>query len=165
MAKRDVEHRRSLREHSGIVLDTNLLLLLWGGRWSTRAIEQHKCTNQFDETDYWQLESLVQKFRKVAVTTSILTESCNLIRQHRHRETVTSSVAKEIPLLHEHHIPGVEVVQDSSFIPLGLTDAGILMLARKNWFVLTTDMALFLRLSSEELLVQNFNHVRSLDER
>jgi hypothetical protein len=154
----------AIPRQEGVVLDTNLLLLLWVGRWNSEAIPQHKCTNQFDKDDYWRLEDFLSRFRKVAVTPSILTEGSNLIRQSKHRQDITTKLVEQIPLFDEHYFPSVDVVQSAAFIPLGLTDAGIVLLARDQWLVLTTDVDLFLRLTSDELPVVNFNHLRSLDQ-
>ena len=72
-------------------------------------------------------------------------------------------LVEQIPLLEERPLPSVEIVQTATFIPLGLTDAGIMSLARERWLVLTEDFDLIWRLNSEELPVVNFNYLRSLD--
>ena len=151
------------QQQRGVVLDTNLLLLLWAGRWNPKAVSQLKCTSQFDEDDYWRLEDFLCKFRTVVVTPNILTEGSNLIRQSKFRRDLTSMLVEQIPLLEERPLRSVEIVQTATFIPLGLTDAGIMSLARERWLVLTEDFDLIWRLNSEELPVVNFNYLRSLD--
>lgn len=148
----------------GVVLDTNLLLLLWVGRWNPDAISQHKRTLKFDKDDYRRLEVFLSRFRTVVVTPSILTEASNLIRQFKSQRELTTTLVEQIPLLDERHLPSVGVVQLEAFVPLGLTDAGIVSLAKEQWLVLTDEFELFGRLSSEELPVVNFNYLLSLDE-
>ena len=145
----------------GILLDTNLLLLLWVGRWNPKMIAHHKRTVQFDQSDFEMLERFVATFQRVVVTPSILTESTNLIRQHRNRRDISATLIEQITPLDERFRPSVEVIGETAFVPLGLTDAGIITQARDGWLVLTVDFDLVNALNAEGLNVLNFFHLIS----
>ena len=53
------------------------------------------------------------------------------------------------------------VVADSCFVRLGLTDAAIAMLSRRNLLVMTVDLDLYLTLQGRGADVVNFNHLRA----
>ena len=145
---------------NGVLLDANLLVLLWVGRWSPKAILHHKRTNQFDADDFALLEQVIATFRRMVVTPCILTEASNLIRQNPRRRELLASVTFQFPLLDERFLPSVEIANTPAFIPLGLTDAGIVALARDRWLVLTVDLDLWRMLQAEGLDVVNFHHLR-----
>lgn len=145
---------------NGVLLDTNLLLLLWVGCWSPAAIRHHKRTNQFDLDDFRLLEQIIGKFGRIVVTPCILAEASNLIRQNSRRRELAESIALQLPNLEGRFLPSVEIANTPAFVPLGLTDAGIVELARDRWLVLTVDLDLSWMLESEGLDVVNFQHLR-----
>ena len=144
---------------NGVLLDTNLVLLLWVGCWSPTAIGHHKRTNQFDIDDFRLLEQVIAKFGRIVVTPCILAEASNLVRQSPRRRELAESIALQLPNLEERFLPSVEIVNTPAFVPLGLTDAGIVELARDRWLVLTVDLDLWRMLQSEGLDAVNFHHL------
>ena len=60
----------------------------------------------------------------------------------------------------EHHVGVASVVSASSFIRLGLTDAGIEMMTAANHPGLTDDFDLYRHLSASGVEALNFNHLR-----
>lgn len=160
MTPQELCHLVSADRRHGVILDANLLILLWVGRWRESAIARHKRTAAFDIVDYELLEALLQKFEHIVVTPCILAEASNLVRQSGSRRELTKSVLNHFETVDEHHLPSVQVVQSPAFVPLGLTDAGIIELARDRWLVVTVDVELMLFLMAEGLDVLNFNHLR-----
>ena len=60
----------------------------------------------------------------------------------------------------EHVAESKEVSKIEEFRRLGLTDAGIIHLTRKEWTVLTDDLPLYLALQVRGLNAINFHHLR-----
>ena len=63
----------------GILVDTNILLLLFVGRVNRKRISQFKRTQQFVSEDYDLLSNIVSQFVAVVTTPNILTEVNSLI--------------------------------------------------------------------------------------
>lgn len=148
----------------GLLVDTNLLMLLWVGRWNSAFISRHKRTNQFDANDYGLLEMLVELFTKVVVTPCILAEASNLVRQSGGKNSGAGSLSEKLVeqfrLLDERHIESIVVADSAAFIPLGLTDAGIALVAREKYLVVTSDLDLYCHLQTEAIDAINFHHLR-----
>ena len=106
----------------GLLVDTNLLMLLWVGRWNSAFISRHKRTNQFDANDYGLLEMLVELFTKVVVTPCILAEASNLVRQSGGKDSGSGSLSEKLMeqfgLLDERHIESIVVADSAAFISL-----------------------------------------------
>ena len=63
----------------------------------------------------------------------------------------------------EFRDPSVDVVADTMFARLGLTDAAISLVCVRGILVLTADAALHLAIQHRGGDALNFNHVRSVD--
>ncbi len=161
MTPAEAQSLMTLNRQRGVLLDTNLMLLLWVGRWNPQMIANHKRTERFDQSDFEMLENVVATFQRVVATPGILTESTNLLRQNRHKLAISATLIDQITALDERYQPSVEVINTPAFVPLGLTDAGIIALAREGWLVLTVDFKLVNALAAKGLAVINFYHLRS----
>ena len=149
---------------AGVLVDTNILLLLFVGSVERRLIERFKRTvsRGFDESDYELLTSLLKLFNNRVVTTPhILTEVSNLAGQlGSQRQRFFSYFAKGISQLIEHYEPSENLVQVESFVKFGLTDAAIIDLVKGQYLVLTDDFRLSNYLGKQGVDVINFNHLR-----
>lgn len=146
---------------SGIVLDTNILLLYFIGIVDVNLISRFKRTkNKFSVEDYYLLSNLLRYFSKIATTPHILTEVSNLSGELRDRvkQDFFSRFAKGITLLEEHYTCSADLAKMPAFVKFGLTDAGIAHL--ETHLVLTEDFALAQYLQSKKTDVMNFNHIR-----
>jgi len=148
---------------SGVIVDTNILLLYFIGRFAPDQISRFKRTDTFDLDDFTFLKLLLSQFDRLLTTPAILAEVSNLSAQLGEplRTTYFESFRNEITLLDERYIRSDDAASGGCFIRLGLTDSGIHLLARQN-LVLTVDLQLYLFLLSENLDAINFNHLRPL---
>lgn len=155
----------------GILVDTNLLLLLWIGRWKPTEISRHNRTSAFTSAEFELLEKLLNLFSRVVVTPCILTEASNLAaqlqnsrdRKHNKNEAIRrlrTRIATEINSLDERYLPSIEVAAHLDFSRFGLTDIGVQMIAHDELLVLTDDLDLYLLLAEHNVSVVNFNHIK-----
>ncbi len=149
--------------HSGIFLDTNVLLLYFIGAVDIDLIRRFKRTsNRFCVEDYYTLKNLLAYFSKVITTPHVLTEISNLAGQlSSSKETFFTEFAQRIALLDERYICSADIAKTAVFKKFGLADAGIVYL--KNLLVLTEDWALAQYLTNTGVDTINFNHIRTLN--
>ena len=148
----------------GVLVDTNILLLYFVGRFAPRMISRFKRTKAFAIEDYDLLSRLLSGFKRVVTTPNILSEVSSLSCQMRDplRTKYFEQFAHEITTLDEHYVRSVDAASVKHFTKLGLTDSAIIDLAKGNYLVLTDDLTLYLFLESTGIDVLNFNHVRQL---
>ena len=150
----------------GVLVDTNLLLLLYIGGYDRRQVELFKRTaDRFVSVDFDTLTSVLDQFDTVVTTPHILTEVSNLMGQlsGRVRDGCFDLLARSISNLREHRTAGAALAGDDAFIRLGITDTSILEAAIENYLVLTDDFTLFNYLGGRGLDVLNFNNIRTLN--
>ena len=149
---------------AGVLVDTNILLLLFVGSVERRLIERFKRTvsRGFEASDYELLTNFLKLFDDRVVTTPhILTEVSNLAGQlGSQKQRFFSYFAKGISQLIEHCEPSKNLAQVESFVKFGLTDAAIIDLVKGQFLVLTEDFPLANYLSQQGVDVINFNHLR-----
>lgn len=149
---------------AGVLVDTNILLLLFVGSVERRLIERFKRTvsRGFEVSDYELLRNFLKLFDDRVVTTPhILTEVSNLAGQlGSQKQRFFSYFAKGISQLIEHCEPSENLAQVESFVKFGLTDAAIIDLVKGQYLVLTDDFRLSNYLGKQGVDVLNFNHLR-----
>ena len=157
---------RLIRRYSrtGVLIDTNILLLYFVGSFARDLIPKFKPTQKFVVEDYQMLLRLIGRFRKRITTPNILTEVSNLSGQLD--ESIHSAYfgkfAEHLTLLDEHYVKSHEVIKHQHFPRFGLTDAGIFTVVKGKYLVLTDDFRLSQSLQKEEIACINFNHIRLL---
>ncbi len=149
-------------QRSGVLVDTNLLLLYFVGSFRKDLIARFKRTEVFTVEDFDLLVRLLGLFTKVVTTPNILTETSNLAGQLRSdlKEGLFGVFAAGINILEECHIPSAEAAKSQEFVRFGLTDAVMANLARENYLILTAEYRLSQYLQSLGIDVINFNHLR-----
>jgi rRNA-processing protein FCF1 len=152
-------------QQKGILIDTNILLLFLVGSVNPERITRFNRTQQFIQEDYELLLGFIAKFHKLVTTPNILTEVNSLANQLGEPErsqcfAIFAKFAQNVTLLDEHYIKSLDAVNVDKFLQFGLTDCGILTLARSNYLVLTDDLKLASYLQSVEIDVINFNNIR-----
>ncbi len=157
---------RLIQKHrkTGVLVDTNILLLYFLGRFSPREIPRFKRTQQFTVEDYGTLFLMLKNFEKLLTTPNVLTEVSSFSGQLADplRTLYFKRFASEIGLLEERYVESRRVAELPEFVGLGLTDTGILSLSEGAHLVLTDDFPLSQRLQGMGTDVINFNHVRLL---
>lgn len=150
----------------GILLDSNLLVLLFVGLADSRAIENFKRTKNhgFTEKEFFLLEGIVRSFSKIVTTPHILTETSNYIFQlhGKTRQSALAITAKIVQSFKERRAEAKSLVQSETFSNFGLTDSAILDLPPKKYLVLSVDAALVIALNKKGVDAINFNRLRQL---
>jgi hypothetical protein len=152
-------HRRR-----SIVVDTNILLLLFLGECLPDLVGRFKRAAQFAPEDWPLLTRLLSLFPSVITTPSILTEVNSLGGQLSEpaRSTFRGLLSRRLSSVEERYSASAELAQHGAFIKFGLTDSSITQLAEVGHLVLTDDFRLSQFLGGKGHAVLNFNHVRML---
>lgn len=147
---------------SGIVIDSNLLLLLVVGFTDRGLIEKHKRTREFVPGDYELLLRILEPYKEVHVTPHIVTEVSNLVSQigEPNKTKLLACLGRLIPAYSESFLLSKELVYHRKFDKLGLTDCAILELVGTEMHLVTVDLELYLTALKGNPNVYNFNHVR-----
>lgn len=147
-----------------LLVDTNILVLFLVGSLDPDLIAKHKRVNHFTVEDFNLVDDLLRRFGTFLTTPNVLTEVTNLAMQIggaakvRLPELLAALLQKGA--FEEHTVESVEASKVQEFRRIGLTDAGIVLLARKEWTVLTDDFPLYLALQVRGLEAINFHHLR-----
>ncbi|MDJ0601003.1 MAG: PIN domain-containing protein [Crocosphaera sp.] len=149
-------------QNKGIVIDTNILLLLIVGTANRKRISQFKRTQQFIPEDYDLLIELINLFPKIIITPNILTEVNSLTNQigEPERSKCFAIFAQLISEIEECALSSQEIVKNNGFIKFGLTDCGIIELSKNQYLVLTDDLKLSNYLQKLGIDSINFNHLK-----
>jgi len=147
---------------SGILVDTNILLLYFVGHVDPQRIPFFKRTAHFAIEDFTLLTNLLACFEKVVTTPNILSEVNSLSQQFGEpvKTKFFMNFSREIEIIDEHYIESKTVAIQEEFIKFGLTDSVIINLTSKRFLVLTDDFRLSQYLSRQNIDVINFNHIR-----
>lgn len=146
--------------NGGVLVDTNLLILLLLGQTRPDLIGKYPHTKEYSPEEFRMLSRLLSRFRFIRTTPHILTEVSNLSGK------LGGDVLKAFRL---HFAVSVEertcTIQRSTgnayFTRLGFTDASICEIAG-NDLVLTADLPLANVLEHLGAHVINFNQIRVL---
>jgi hypothetical protein len=157
----------SQHSRSGILVDTNVLLLFFVGRYDRELVERFgRTADRFVSRDYDTLVGFLQGFERIVTTPHILTETSNLMGHlsGRAKAGCFALLVRSFETVRETYVPSAELAQRApdSFGKLGITDTAILEAAAEPYLVLTDDFSLYNRLTSKGLAAVNFNHLRDL---
>jgi rRNA-processing protein FCF1 len=144
----------------GVLVDTNVLLLYFVGRFRRERIRSFKRTSQFTERDFDRLARLLSPFARIVTTPNVLSEVSNLSGQLGDPEKTRyfRQFAREIAVLDERYVESTAASQDDCFSRLGLTDSAILRLAKDRFLVLTADAGLYDAAARARIDAINFAH-------
>ena len=148
----------------GLLIDTNVLLLLCIGLTDLKLIGSHKKLNQFTTEDFHLLVAFTNQFSRITTTPNILTEVSNLAGLHGgpDRDRIFEFLAQYVTTLDEQYVGAASTVSVAAFTRLGLTDVGIGQAAQDRYLVLTADLILISHLTSLGIDCINFNHLKPL---
>jgi hypothetical protein len=152
--------------HSGIVIDTNLLILYLLGSWNRPLALGFKRTRAYDDDDLDVLQLLLSQFDRLVVAAAILAEVSNLSGTLKGgtKEAFFSYLAELLPsaLFEEKFVELRRVCCDTCFVKLGFTDATISEIGAEGVPVLTDDLPLYVHLIGRGVEAFNFTHLRGL---
>ena len=148
----------------GVLLDANLLTALIVGYIGAGEVEQFKRTRQFTTKDVVELHKIVKSFGWICTTPHVIAEVSNLLdwlNDDKKREA-NRQLAAYVCNAKEVHIEAVEIVRTPVYCTLGITDAGLVLLAQQsNCTVFTADLPLYHYASNLNIEIVNFNHLRN----
>lgn len=146
----------------GIVIDTNILLLLVVGSIDRNFVSEYKRTATFTPDDFDLLETIVSFFRCIITTPHVLTEVSNLTEGIKgvRRDEMLDRFISWMSKWQEEYTPTAGLAQAPIFRRLGVADSAVAALGERDWLVLTDDLSLYLHLANAGHDVINFNHLR-----
>lgn len=159
--------RRHLR--SGVLVDTNLLLVYFVGLYDT--VSGYTLINSFKHTkgkyttkDFEILSALLERFSKQIITPHILAEVSNMLGQLKEpaKETCFGLLKEIVPSLEERVVSAQELCDHEAFVSLGVADTSIIKVASEPCLILTDDFRLSGYLDKTGVDTLNFRHVRLL---
>ena len=148
----------------GVLIDTNLFVLLIVGLVNRERIPRFKRTSHYTPEDWDLLVGLIEQIPRRYAIAHVLAE-VNTLTDMKGQEKVIARemLHRVIAITEELHIPSVEVCASSYYCRLGLTDAAIGLAARKcGCSVLTNDSDLYIALMEEGASVLRFDHLREM---
>ena len=129
---------------SGFFLDANLFVLLVVGSVGRDLIEKHRRLRAYSAEDYEILIDLLDRVERVFVTPNTLTETSNLLAQHREPERSRFFDRLRF-IIHESEevvVASAVASSNSAFNRLGLTDAALLEVVTPETPLVTVDLDL-----------------------
>jgi hypothetical protein len=145
----------------GVLLDTNLLLLLIVGKMSRGRIATFKRTSGFTASDFDALRAFVSRFDWLVTTPNIATEADNLSRQLplREHDRVAATFAAILSVAWEDTGTSKDIVREPFLARFGLTDSLSIKLS-EECLLLTDDGPLYHYASSTGRAAVDFQTVR-----
>lgn len=148
---------------AGLLIDTNLLVLLVVGTVNGHRIGSFKRTSQYGRSDYQLLLRVMEQFTPLYTLPHVMAEVSNLTDMNgQERQRARQILKDRLETLHEPVIPSVRASQNEHYERLGLVDAAIAVVAtEQKCAVLTDDLDIYVGLSRQGAAVLNFAHVQS----
>ena len=148
-----------------LFIDANLLVLLVVGSVGRHLIAKHRRLREYTAEDYDVLVDLLSPVERILVTPNTLTETSNLLGQHRDPER-SRFFAMLRALIHETEevvVASIDASGNGAFTRLGLTEAALLEVVTQDTPLVTVDLDLYLAvLEKGPDAVVNFTHLRDL---
>lgn len=130
----------------GIIVDSNLLLLLLAGIYDKSFIKGFKRTRKYSLEDFNLLFNFVGKFKTIYITPHILTEISNLSinnQSDRRFHKYINSLIQSLRLFDEKIIGKDDILKDDYFRILGATDVALMLASKQQeCFLITDDLPL-----------------------
>ncbi len=157
------------QEISGLLIDTNLLVLFVVGSVNRNRIQNFKRTRKYSKGDFDLLLRIIQFFKKrsksIYTITQVIAEVSNLTDLEGPERSQARRVLKStLEVLHEPEISSVKASQSFKYERLGITDSAIAVTAREyKCAVLTDDLDLYYALATDGIAALNFTHLQALE--
>lgn len=146
----------------GLLIDTNLLVLLVIGLVNPARIATHDRTSVYTAADYTLLFNFAARYQRLYTLPHVLAEVSNLAVIKGQESSASRAYLKAlIEDLFEELKPSHEAAAERAYAWLGLVDAAIISVARQyQCNVITADVALFNALQREGIPVITFMQLR-----
>lgn len=149
---------------NGILVDTNLIILLIVGSVNRDRVPRFKRTSGYTPEDRDLLTGILEQVSRRYTLPHVLAQVSDLI-DLRLPELATARFAlhRLISILRELQVPSADAAASPLYVRLGLTDAAIVTAARPvGCSVLTNDSGLYTALLADGLHVVRFDDLRNL---
>jgi len=148
---------------SGLLIDTNLLVLFIVGSVNINRIESFKRTQKYSKADYKFLCRVLDAFKPLYTLAHVMAEVNNLTDLTGTERSRARYLQQQLlSVLREPAMASAHAATSSHYERLGLVDAAIATLAREHeCAVLTDDLDLYLALSHDGVDVYNFAHLKA----
>ncbi|MBI1743856.1 hypothetical protein HYR54_12440 [Candidatus Acetothermia bacterium] len=164
---KEYESLISRYRNKGALVDSNLLLLYFIGKYEKNLITVHKRTKKYTIKDFEIVERIFHLFSKIVTTPNILTEVSNLSGQSgslkKIKDKYFEHFKNQIETLDENYIQSRNACQVNYFASLGLTDTAILLAAKDNYLVFTDDLDFYGTLIKADIDAINFTYISALN--
>ena len=159
----DAEALINKHRAKGVLVDTNLLVLLLVGMINKQRILNFKRTGDFTLEDYDLLVRLIGWFGKIFSTPHVLSQVSDLT-DLTGRELIAVRVISKalVEQIEESYEASRMLMSDRVYERFGLTDSAIAAVCSRGILVLTTDSRLHVALQESGIDALNFNHIRPL---
>lgn len=149
--------------NSGVVVDTNLMVLYVIGLYDMNLIERHNKTKTYTKDDFLTLYNMLGNFNRIVTTPNILTETSNLTEtgDQNFKDNFFTKFGETLNGFVEKYSSSGDLAKEKTFKKFGLADSSISKLALEGHLILTDDFRLSSFLSGQDLPVINFNHIRT----
>src|SRR5581483_5397292 len=143
----------------GIVVDTNLLLLLAVGLYDIKRIASFKRTSKFDVQIFAAVKKVVEQFEQRFTTPYIITELDNWARYLRENEwqAISSITQQLVPSLIEVYDQSSRIVRHALYANIGITDCSIELV--QDALIFTDDLPFSKRMERRGRDVLNVAHL------
>ena len=148
----------------GVLIDTNLLVLLVVGSVNRDRIPRFKRTSKYTPADWDLLTEILEQIPRRYSIAHILAEVSTLTDlKGPELEIARGILHNAISLMEELSIASLDACGLSYYRRLGLTDAAIgLAVKQRGCSVITNDSGLYLALSEEGVSVLRFDDLRDM---
>ncbi len=129
----------------GILIDTNLLIVLLVGNIDPRMVGKFSSTNHYSRDDYERIRDVLVHFNRFIILPQVLTEAGNLLK----RNCPTARTLQDLHLellrfvhsdaVHEARSLSRRITTHHAFTHLGYADAAILHAAGEKYLIFTDD--------------------------
>jgi len=160
----DLERFDRIARSRGVLVDTNLLVLLIVGFVNRDRIPLFKRTSKYTPDDWDLLTRILERALRRYSTPHVLAEVNTLTDlPGPEGDVAKAALLHAISLMEEIPIPSLDACNSAYYRRLGLTDAAIVLVARRQGCsVITNDFGLYLALLEQGESVVNFDDLRKL---
>lgn len=148
----------------GILLDTNVLLVLLVGSVDEKLVGNVSRLRGYDAEDFRRLSDLVSNANRIVMTPHIAVETWNLadnMLYGSHKKSFMNAFGSLMIRSEERWTKTVEICKARHFSRLGVADTGIAIIKRRRPVVITDDSGLFRALGELGHRCINFTHLRN----
>jgi hypothetical protein len=145
----------------GVIVDTNLFLLLIVGSINPSKISEFKRTDNYSAVDFEFLMKFLSHF-KIFTTPNIWTEVNNLTEGFGKIQPIEYQALFKILTTetYESYVHSRKIIELDSF-KFGLSDSSIYQLAEMGFIILTDDMDFYQYAINNDRIAINFSHLRT----